>query len=137
MCNCACPKSRRHQRWSAQWVKTLFSPVFGSFVRYAANLRGTFVLVPISTHPILYMRQARRKRPVRYIYDRLMKTQFSNFKNPASEKVNLLLDCSEIFGAWEGNMWESRTTELKIRRGRIQNLSCVFQVSAADSASGG
>jgi hypothetical protein len=39
------------QRWSGHWVKPLFSFIFVTFERYVTNLRGTFVPVPISTHP--------------------------------------------------------------------------------------
>jgi hypothetical protein len=33
----------------------LFSSISDTFERYVTNLRGTFVLVPISTHPNVYI----------------------------------------------------------------------------------
>jgi hypothetical protein len=41
------------ERWSGHWGKKLFSSVFVTFERYVTNLRGTLVLVPISTHPLV------------------------------------------------------------------------------------
>jgi hypothetical protein len=35
------------------WVKTLFLFIFVTFERNVTNLRDTFVLVPISTHPTI------------------------------------------------------------------------------------
>jgi hypothetical protein len=39
------------QRWSGHWVKTLFSFIFVTFEKKVTNFRGTFIQVPISTHP--------------------------------------------------------------------------------------
>jgi hypothetical protein len=36
------------------WSKHFFRSIFLTFERYLTNLRGTFVLVPISTHPIVH-----------------------------------------------------------------------------------
>jgi hypothetical protein len=42
------------QWWSGHWVKILFSFIFGTFEGNVTDLRDTFVLVPISTHPNIH-----------------------------------------------------------------------------------
>jgi hypothetical protein len=59
------------QRWSGHWVKTLFPFIFVTCERYVTNLRGTFVPVPISTHPTLqyeYKQYAFSCNTVTFIY---------------------------------------------------------------------